>query len=260
VGLTGGTFPSRQDTSMDIRYHRAGNCTRRLGICTRRLGICTRRLGICTRRLGICNHRVRICNHHVGICNLYVGIDCQVGLKGGGLSLGTPNRANRTHVEDVENPDEVLFPSHNLLLIALREDGPGHRISFTTLDDHPLDPRQCSAIGRWITRRAYLWFDSQIQISNRMEGGLVEFIQPSPLQSLVELKTHVVASPHKVDEILIVEHRVLGRREPEVYLRRMVGGTHSNHSQEDASGSEGDFSCWYATGVFCDVQSLNEHI
>jgi hypothetical protein len=124
----------------------------------------------------------------------------------------------------VENFEEVLFPSRNLLLIALREDESGHRISFTLLDDLPLDPRQGSAIGKWIARRAYRWFDSQSQISDRIQDGLVELIQPSPLQSSVEHLTHVTASPPKVDEILIVGHRVLERRESEVYLGRMVGG------------------------------------
>jgi hypothetical protein len=59
-----------------------------------------------------------------------------------------PIKTNRTHVEDVENPDEVLFPSRDLLLIALREDESGHRIPFTLLDDLPLDPGQGSAIGK----------------------------------------------------------------------------------------------------------------
>jgi hypothetical protein len=160
----------------------------------------------------------------------------------------------------VENPDEVLFPCRNLLLIALREDESGHRIPFTLLDDLLLDPRQGSAIGKWITQRAHRWFDSQSQFSNRIQDGLVELIQPSPLQSSVEHLTHVTASPPKVDEILIVGHGVLERRESEVHLHCTVGGTHSDHTQEDASGSEGDLSWWYATGVFCDAQNLNEHI
>jgi hypothetical protein len=68
--------------------------------------------------------------------------------KGGLLSPGMPNRTNRTHVEDMKDPDKVLFPCRNLFLIALREDESGHRISFTLLDDLPLDPCQGSAIGK----------------------------------------------------------------------------------------------------------------
>jgi hypothetical protein len=56
------------------------------------------------------------------------------------------NRSDWTHVEDVKNPEEVLLPSRNLLLVAFCEDEPGHRISFTLLDDLPLDPRQGSTI------------------------------------------------------------------------------------------------------------------
>jgi hypothetical protein len=55
------------------------------------------------------------------------------------------NRTNRTHVEDVKDPDKVLLPSSNLLLITLRENKPDDSIPFTLLDDVPLDPRQGSA-------------------------------------------------------------------------------------------------------------------
>jgi hypothetical protein len=49
-------------------------------------------------------------------------------------------RANRTHVEDVKDPDKVLLPSRDLLLVAFREDESRHCIPFTPLDDLLLDP------------------------------------------------------------------------------------------------------------------------
>src|ERR1700733_4614733 len=57
-----------------------------------------------------------------------------------------PNRSKRTYVEDVKDPDQVLFPSYNLLPITFREDGSDHCVPFTLLYDLPPDPRQSSVI------------------------------------------------------------------------------------------------------------------
>jgi hypothetical protein len=39
----------------------------------------------------------------------------------------------------VKNPDEILIPTSDLVLITLREDESGECIPFTPLDDLPLD-------------------------------------------------------------------------------------------------------------------------
>jgi hypothetical protein len=46
----------------------------------------------------------------------------------------------------VKDPDELLLPSGNLVLIALREKESGDRVAFTLLDDFPKDIRHGSAI------------------------------------------------------------------------------------------------------------------
>jgi hypothetical protein len=46
----------------------------------------------------------------------------------------------------VKNPDKVLLPSGNLVLIALCEDEPEYCTPFTPLRDLPLDPRQGSTV------------------------------------------------------------------------------------------------------------------
>lgn len=79
----------------------------------------------------------------------------------------------------MKDPDKVLLPSSNLVLIALREDESGGCISFTLLDDLRLYLGHSSAIetlesrlpGVRITRSG-----SHSQISNRIENGLVETI------------------------------------------------------------------------------------
>ena len=62
-----------------------------------------------------------------------------------------PNRTNRTHVEDMKDPDEVLLPSRNLLLVALREDESHRCIPFTLLRDFLLDPCHGSAIKKSVS-------------------------------------------------------------------------------------------------------------
>ena len=51
------------------------------------------------------------------------------------LSLRMPNRAGRTHVEDVKDPEKILPPNSNLVLIALGEDESVDRTPFTLFDD-----------------------------------------------------------------------------------------------------------------------------
>lgn len=70
-----------------------------------------------------------------------------------------------------------------------------------------------------MNQRIFVGFGSRGQISDRIEDGLVEFVQSSPLQSPVEYLAHISAVPAEVDIVLPVRHRVLDRREPTVRLR-----------------------------------------
>jgi hypothetical protein len=63
------------------------------------------------------------------------------------LSLGIPNITDRTHIEDVKDPDKFLIPTNNLVLIALREDESKKCASFAVLIDLPLHLGHGSAIG-----------------------------------------------------------------------------------------------------------------
>ena len=127
------------------------------------------------------------------------------------------NRTNRTHVEDVENPGKILLPTCDLLFVVLREDESKHHIPFALLDHLPLNHHQGSTIqisvSRWL---AVGQSGLPSQISNRIQDGFGEPIRPFSFQSPVEYLTHVTASPAKVDEILIVGHRVLDASELEV--------------------------------------------
>ena len=57
-----------------------------------------------------------------------------------------PDETNRTHVEDLKDPIEVLFPNSNRIFVILRVESSRGRMSFTLLDDLPLDPGQSPAI------------------------------------------------------------------------------------------------------------------
>jgi hypothetical protein len=55
-------------------------------------------------------------------------------------------QTDRTHIEDVKNPEKVLLPSRNLILIALGEDESMESIPFALLDDLSLDSGHRSVI------------------------------------------------------------------------------------------------------------------
>ena len=63
-----------------------------------------------------------------------------------------PSRTDYTHVEDVKDPDKVLLPSRDLLLVALREYESGHYTALALLDDFFLDPGQSSEIEMSVSR------------------------------------------------------------------------------------------------------------
>jgi hypothetical protein len=87
-----------------------------------RFGICDRRLGIRNPPLGICDPPLGIHNPPLGIRNRHVGIDYQLGLEGGPLSSRIPGRLNQTHIEHLKDPDQILLPTRNLVLVVLGED------------------------------------------------------------------------------------------------------------------------------------------
>ena len=103
------------------------------------------------------------------------------------------------------------------------------------------------------------WSDSRIQISNRVKDGLVEFVQPFPLQSSVEDLTYTPAVPPKLDILLVAGHSVLNGCKLTVRVCR-AGEMYPNHSEEGTGGGESDLSRLDNTGVLCGVQSLDECI
>ena len=56
-----------------------------------------------------------------------------------------------THVEDVKDPSEVLPPTRNCVFVGLRMEGPGYRVSFTLVDDLPLDFGHSPAIETFMS-------------------------------------------------------------------------------------------------------------
>ena len=56
------------------------------------------------------------------------------------------NTADRTHVEDVKDPIEILPPGHDHIFVVLRVEQSRNWISFTLLDDPALDVGHSSNI------------------------------------------------------------------------------------------------------------------
>ena len=111
----------------------------------------------------------------------------------------------------MKNPHKVLLPSRNLILVALRVEKSGGRVSFTPLDNLPLDLSYGSAIETLVSGvvRGGFLSDSRGQLSDCPKYRSAEFFQSPPIHSPVESLTYFTASPPKVDVILIVGHRVL---------------------------------------------------
>lgn len=113
----------------------------------------------------------------------------------------------------MKDPGKVLLPNGDLVFITVREEESGDCIPSPLLGDPPLNAGHSSVIeasvGEGIARRARGWSDSLGQISNRIDNGLVQFIQLSPLQSPVEYLAYVSTSPPELDVILIVRRCVL---------------------------------------------------
>ena len=139
----------------------------------------------------------------------------------------TPGRTDRTYIEDAKKPVKVLHPSSNLTLIVLHGDHSGK--SFTLLGEFPPDLGHSSAIERSVSGSPGVhirYCGSRSQTSNRMENGLVEFIQLSPIQSPIECLTYTSTSPPELNTIPIVGHRVLDRPESsQVRFRRVAERT-----------------------------------
>ena len=86
----------------------------------------------------------------------------------------------------MKDPDKVLLPSCDFVLITFGEDESVDRIMFTLLDDLPLDRDHGSVIvGQRLLVGdfgAKCRFGSRSQLPDRIEDGLVELIQLSSLQ------------------------------------------------------------------------------
>jgi hypothetical protein len=112
----------------------------------------------------------------------------------------------------VKNPDKVLVPSRDPILVALHEDEPKDYIPFPLLIHLPLHLGHGSAIhgiGKWIARHPHRRPGSRSQIPNCIQDGLSELVQFFPDQPPVKHLAHIAAIPPKVDVVLIVSQGVL---------------------------------------------------
>jgi hypothetical protein len=67
------------------------------------------------------------------------------------LSLQIRSKINGTHIENLKDPDQVLPPSRNLVLVVLGEEESKNCIPFTPLDDLPLHLCKGSAIEKSVS-------------------------------------------------------------------------------------------------------------
>ena len=74
-----------------------------------------------------------------------MGVNCQFGLQQG--DQRKPNRTDRTYIEDMKDPGEILPPGRDRFLIVLRTEESGDRVSVALLDHILLDTTHSSTVG-----------------------------------------------------------------------------------------------------------------
>jgi hypothetical protein len=107
----------------------------------------------------------------------------------------------------MKNPDKILVPGSDHILVTLREDEPENYIPFPLLIHLPLHLGHGSAIhsiGEWTARHPHRRSGSRSQIPNCIEDGLGELVQMLPDQPPVKHLAHIPAIPPKVNIVLIV--------------------------------------------------------
>ena len=73
----------------------------------------------------------------------------------GSDGLAMINRSDRTHVKDTKNPVQVRPPSSDRLIVVLLVETSRDRISFTPLDDVPLDLGYSPAIECFVSKLSH---------------------------------------------------------------------------------------------------------
>ena len=156
------------------------------------------------------------CPHEISPCSdacrqLWCGCSWPARSEKGTVS-GDRAEARRTHIEDMEDPAEVQFPSGDGPRIILRVKELGDRIPPTPFDDVPLDfcngPGIESTVGGGI-RNAYLWLSSRRQLIYRIASRPVKLIQPPSIHPPVEGSTYVCAGQPEFDVVQFVERGIL---------------------------------------------------
>jgi hypothetical protein len=78
----------------------------------------------------------------------------------------------------MKDSHKVLLPTRNLLLVALREDESDHCISFTLLDDLPLDPRQSPMIVTLVSRLLAVWIAGPAHVFRSPIASRMDWLSP----------------------------------------------------------------------------------
>ena len=89
------------------------------------------------------------------------------------------NWTNRTHVEHVKDPDKVLFPSGNLVPVALREDESEHCTPFTLLND--LDMNLCYGSATWVSESFAVPISDPAHVVRFPIASMTGWLSPSNL-------------------------------------------------------------------------------
>jgi hypothetical protein len=90
-----------------------------------------------------------------------------------------PVGTNRTHVENLRNPIEVLSPSSNRIFVALRVEDSKDRVSFTPFDDLPLDLGQSPVVGTRVIESLSVRVASSTHVVSSSIAPSTDWLSPS---------------------------------------------------------------------------------
>ena len=110
------------------------------------------------------NDRVGVYDTPMNVRDNNICVYRKLGLDVGGQPW--PRRGDGTHVEDVEDPVEVQPPGCDRPLIVLRVENSRDCISFTPLDDTPLDLGHSSTVENLVSGTLSICIASSTHVVN----------------------------------------------------------------------------------------------
>jgi hypothetical protein len=156
---------------------------------------------------------------------------------------------------------EIRLPGGDFFFVVLGVDMSRNHVSFTLLDDPPLDlchsPEARSKFRQRVAQSACYRRNSRRQLVDCFAHRVAEVAQPLPLQSPVEGGTDVRAGQPKFDVVHPVDHGVLCGFRSVFGQQKNQKGTHSDHCEDNADGAKNGLGRCNTREFLGEIQSFD---